>query len=120
MYLSPSAIDAMMKSFGACAKGSLLAFDVWRRFSKTMRGPDDDARGTAAARRLPSSEACTVILSTAHAAKFPETVSKATGDDISLPNRCADLRERGEVFERISNDLGTVKDYIRANMVAEV
>ena len=42
MYLSPSAIDAMMKSFGACAKGSLLAFDVWRRFSKTMRGPDDD------------------------------------------------------------------------------
>ena len=37
-----SAIDAMMKSFGACAKGSLLAFDVWRRFSKTMRGPDDD------------------------------------------------------------------------------
>ena len=42
MYLSPSAIDAMMKSFGACAQGSLLAFDVWRRFSKTMRGPDDD------------------------------------------------------------------------------
>lgn len=77
------------------------------------------AVGTAAARRLAASEASTVILSTAHAAKFPETVLEATGDPAPLPARCQTLRDRGEVFERIANDLGTVKDLIRAKLVAE-
>ena len=77
------------------------------------------AVGTAVARRLPTTESSTVVLATAHAAKFPETVQEATGDDAPLPHRCAALRDRGEVFERISNDLSIVKDYIRANMVAE-
>lgn len=77
------------------------------------------AVGTAVARRLPITEASTVVLATAHAAKFPETVLKATGDDAPLPHRCEALRDRSEVFERITNDLGIVKDFIRANMVAE-
>ncbi|MEE2930470.1 MAG: threonine synthase [Pseudomonadota bacterium] len=77
------------------------------------------AVGTAAARRLPQAEACTVILSTAHAAKFPETVLEATGDDAPLPTRCESLKERGEAFERVPNDLGIIKDYIRANIVAD-
>ncbi|MEM6555467.1 MAG: threonine synthase [Pseudomonadota bacterium] len=77
------------------------------------------AVGTAAARRFDASDACTVILSTAHAAKFPETVLEATGDAVPLPARCQSLRDRGEVFERIGNDLGTVKDLIRAKLVAE-
>ncbi|MEM9841996.1 MAG: threonine synthase [Pseudomonadota bacterium] len=77
------------------------------------------AVGTAAARRLPETEACTVVLATAHAAKFPETVLEATGQSVPLPHRSEHLRDRGEVFERITNDLGVVKDYIRANAVAE-
>lgn len=77
------------------------------------------AVGTAAARRLPASETCTVILSTAHAAKFPETVLEATGEDAPLPQRSQSLRERPEVFERVTNDLGAVKDLIRANLVTE-
>ncbi|MEL7109983.1 MAG: threonine synthase [Pseudomonadota bacterium] len=78
------------------------------------------AVGTAVARRLGESDVCTVILSTAHAAKFPETVLEATGADAPLPARCQSLRDRGEVFERIANDLGTIKDLMRANLVAEV
>ncbi len=77
------------------------------------------AVGTAAVRRLPETEACTVILSTAHAAKFPETVLEATGDDAPLPSRCEGLRRRGEVFERIPNDLSAVKGYIRGQMATE-
>lgn len=77
------------------------------------------AVGTAVARRLPKSEACTVVLSTAHAAKFPETVLEATGDDAPLPPRCQSLRDEREVYERVSNDIGAVKDLIRANMIAE-
>lgn len=77
------------------------------------------AVGTAVARRLADTDACTVVLSTAHPAKFPETVLAATGDDAPLPTRCASLREREEVFDRIANDLGAVKAFIRSNMVAE-
>lgn len=77
------------------------------------------AVGTAVARRLPKSEACTVVLSTAHAAKFPETVLEATGDDAPLPSRCQSLRNKSEVFQRIANDMDAVKDLIRANMIAE-
>jgi len=77
------------------------------------------AVGTAAARRLPQTDATTVILSTAHAAKFPETVQEATGDDAPLPNRCDQLRARGEVFERVPNDLQVIKNQIRDHMAAE-
>lgn len=77
------------------------------------------AVGTAAVRRLPETDACTVVLSTAHSAKFPETVKDATNDEAPLPARCQDLLDRGEVFERVSNDLSAVKDYIRANIAAE-
>ena len=78
------------------------------------------AVGTAVARRLGTrADAATVVLSTAHAAKFPETVLEATGDDAPLPTRCSVLRDRGEAFEKISNDLGTIKDFVRANVTAE-
>jgi threonine synthase len=77
------------------------------------------AVGTAAERRLPATEATTVILSTAHAAKFPETVLEATGDDAPLPKRCAKLLERGEVFDRVENDLKLIKDRIRGQVTAE-
>ena len=71
------------------------------------------AVGTAAARRLAQTDACTVILSTAHAAKFPETVLEATGEDAPLPSRCEALKSRGEVFERVPNDLKVIQDFIR-------
>lgn len=78
------------------------------------------AVGTAVARRLPATEACTIVLSTAHAAKFPETVLEATGEDAPLPTRCNELKARGEVFERVPNDLKVIQDFIRSTTVAEV
>lgn len=77
------------------------------------------AVGTAVARDLPATDACTVILATAHAAKFPETVHEATSDDAPLPQRCQALHDKGEVYEQIANDISSVKDLIRANMIAE-
>jgi len=77
------------------------------------------AVGTAANRNLAETEACTVILSTAHAAKFPETVLEATGDDAPLPGRCQHLKARGETFEQIANDLTAVKQYVRSRAVAD-
>lgn len=77
------------------------------------------AVATAAERRLAATDATTVILSTAHAAKFPETVLEATGDEVPLPKRSAELLAREEVFERVPNDLKLIKDQIRRHMTAE-
>jgi threonine synthase len=71
------------------------------------------AVGTFEARRQPRSDVTTVVLATAHAAKFPETVREATGQDAGLPARCGDLAGRTEVFERLPATLDAVRAYVQ-------
>jgi len=54
-----------------------------------------------------------VFLATAHPAKFPETVERATGVRPELPTKCADLFERPEKFDSLPADAEAVKRYIR-------
>jgi threonine synthase len=54
-----------------------------------------------------------VFLATAHPAKFPETVERATGVHPELPAKCADLFQRIEKFDSLSADAEAVKQYIR-------
>jgi len=55
-----------------------------------------------------------VALATAHAAKFPDAVQRATAIRPSLPPALADLYQRPERFDRLPNDLAMVKDYVSA------
>ncbi len=73
------------------------------------------AVATLVAQSLPDTGAATVTLSTAHAAKFPETVLKATGQDAPLPERCAALLDQVESFEQMSADTVTIKRFIAAS-----
>jgi threonine synthase len=57
------------------------------------------AVGLAAARRQRHADGPVVTLSTAHAAKFPETVKQALGVDVSLPDRAHAFTTRPEKFE---------------------
>ncbi|WP_112308877.1 threonine synthase [Pseudogemmobacter bohemicus] len=57
-----------------------------------------------------------VTLATAHPAKFPDAVAKATGIRPGLPPRMADLFDRNERVTRVPNDLGGLKDLIRARL----
>ena len=50
-----------------------------------------------------------VVLSTAHPAKFPDAVEAATGERPALPPHLADLFERAERYDVVSNDYGTVR-----------
>lgn len=54
-----------------------------------------------------------VALATAHPAKFPETVERATGVRPQLPAHCADLFDRPERFDSLPADAEAVKRYIR-------
>ena len=54
-----------------------------------------------------------VTLGTAHPAKFPDAVERATGHRPALPPHLADLYDREERFTVVPNDLATVQRYIR-------
>lgn len=55
-----------------------------------------------------------VVLSTAHAAKFPDDVAKASGVTPQLPRGIADLAARPERFDRLPAEVETIKAYVRA------
>jgi len=72
------------------------------------------AVGVAAARQLGSTGSPSVCLATAHPAKFPDAVEKATGVRPALPERVGDLFERDERFEVLPNDLAAIQTHVRS------
>ena len=71
------------------------------------------AVGIAAARALRDPDIPTVALATAHPAKFPDAVERAIGRRPPLPDALAAQAERPERAERMANDLGLLKTFIR-------
>jgi threonine synthase len=69
------------------------------------------ATGTAVARRL-ASDRPVVTLATAHPAKFPDAVERATGVRPALPAHLADLFERPERTQTLPNDLVAVQSFV--------
>src|SRR5262249_20224356 len=53
-----------------------------------------------------------VALGTAHPAKFPDAVEKATGIRPKLPEFLADLHDRLERMAGLHNDVRAVQDYV--------
>ena len=71
--------------------------------------------GIAAARALPcTAGAPTVAMATAHPAKFPDAVERATGIRPPLPAALADLYEREERFTVAPNRLEEIEALVRA------
>jgi threonine synthase len=73
------------------------------------------AVGTRAGRALleENPETPVIALSTAHPAKFPDAVERATGLRPALPPHMADLMERKESFTILPNDQAAVERFIR-------
>ena len=60
-----------------------------------------------------------VSLATAHPAKFPDAVERATGIRPQLPARLADLFEREERYDVLASDLDGVMAHIRARVAVK-
>jgi threonine synthase len=77
------------------------------------------AVATAAARRpelVPEDPGIPVVVAaTAHPAKFPDAVERATGMRPALPPRLADLLEREERFTVLPADLAQVEGFVRSH-----
>jgi threonine synthase len=59
-----------------------------------------------------------VTLATAHPAKFPDAVARATGQTAALPARAGDLFDREERYEVLPSDLATVRGFIAERATA--
>ena len=68
--------------------------------------------GVAAARRHAQQGIPTVVLGTAHPAKFAESVRAATGADVALPQTAEHILEGEERMIRVQNDLNEIKRLI--------
>ncbi|HME25627.1 MAG TPA: threonine synthase [Acetobacteraceae bacterium] len=68
----------------------------------------------AAAANPPAHGVQTTAMATAHPAKFPEAIERATGLHPALPPRLADLFVRPEYFTVLPNDLAAVEAQVRA------
>ena len=69
------------------------------------------ATGTSAARRF-GGDHPVITMATAHPAKFPDAVERATGSRPALPEHLADLFERPEQIEHTPNDLAAIQDFV--------
>jgi threonine synthase len=70
------------------------------------------ARASGLAREVP-----VVTLATAHPAKFPDAVERATGQRPGLPARVGDLFVREERFAELPGDYAAVADYVTSHAV---
>jgi len=88
-----------------------------RIFTEPQQGASYDdllaVAATAAARALGSDHPI-VTLATAHPAKFPDAVERATGVRPALPPHLEDLYERAERTCTLANDLAEVQGFVRS------
>ena len=103
--------DAFSTNETACAEEMARVY----RESGYMLDPHT-AVGVHAARLASARDKTTpmIALATAHPAKFPEPVERATGARPSLPAHLADLKSRREKIEVLPNDQGAVQRFIGA------
>ncbi|WP_375454737.1 threonine synthase [uncultured Methylobacterium sp.] len=116
--LEPAVLAKVRAEFDATAVSEPDVMDEIARTHATtgMVLDPHSAIGVRAARRLLKQDPATpvVALATAHPAKFPDAVSRATGGlRPVLPPHLADLMDRPERMTRVANDQAAVERLIR-------
>lgn len=115
--IPPQALAAMRETFTGVSVGE---GDTTRTIVATLRETGEmidphTAVGVSGMQRARgATSAPIVVLSTAHPAKFPETVEAATGETPMMPRTAAHLAGKAERFDRLPADAETIKAYVRA------
>jgi threonine synthase len=92
--------------------GTLKAMqDLYKRTGMLI--DPHSAIGVAAAEAARNDKSIPVVaLATAHPAKFPDAVEKATGVRPALPAHLSNLLSRRERYDVLPKDLGKIQDYV--------
>ena len=114
--IPPQALAAMRETFvGVGVSESETARTMLSTLNETGEMVDPHtAVALAALSRTPDLGCPVVVLSTAHAAKFPDAVRAATGVEPPTPPVAQTLAERPERLDRLPADTETIKAYVQA------
>ena len=96
--------------------GTLAAIAAEWRASGEVLDPHTAIAVAAARARRGDLGTPMVALATAHPAKFPDAVERATGQRPPLPARLADLHAREERLTVLPNDLRAVEEFMKARV----
>ena len=122
-FADAGAIETPPKAYGALRElfrgASVSEADTARSIVSTLNETGQlvdphTAVALAAAARADGMAGPVVVLSTAHPAKFPEAVARASGVTPELPRGAAHVLDRSERFDRLPAEPETVKAYVRA------
>ena len=109
-----SALQAMTSLFsGASTDEASTTREMQQTLTETGEVADPHTAVALSALRRDPGPGPTVVLATAHPAKFPEAVLAATGRAPETPARAQALAGRPERFERIEADAARVSAYVR-------
>jgi threonine synthase len=99
---------------GVCDDAATLAEirDTWRACGELV--DTHTAVALHVARKAMREGTPLVVASTAHPAKFPDAVEKASGVRPALPPHLADLLTRPERVTRLPNDIAKLKEFVAA------
>lgn len=112
-------IEALFEGHRLDDDQTLAAVDAEYRANGELLDPHS-VIGVAAGRAKARYPATPMIsLATAHPAKFPDAVERATGIRPQLPARLADLFEREERYDVLPNDLDGVMAHIRGRVAVK-
>jgi len=115
LVLEPAAYEQLKREFAsaACNDEETLA-TIKECFDTTGELLDPHtAVGLFAAERARSNlTSPLVVLATAHPAKFPDAVKKASGVNPALPEHLTDLHSRKEKYDTVVNDVAAIKSFI--------
>ncbi len=116
--VSQGAMEALLESFDS---GRVSEDETLETIKQTLAHSAElvcphTAVGIKVAEEHRTADVPMITLATAHPAKFPAAVEKASGEHPPLPSRMSDLYERPERVTRIANDLGALEDHIRRHI----
>jgi len=116
--IAPGPLHAIRAEFDAF---SVVEAETTREIARSWRetgflADPHTAVGLSAARKA-KARACEsplIVLGTAHPAKFPAAIARATGIRLNLPGHLAGLFERKEKFSILPNDQSEIERFIHA------
>jgi len=117
LTLPPKVLSELRSRYEAVCATDEETLATIERVSRITGRIIDPHTAVAAARQLDQGrDTPTVILSTAHPAKFPDAVARATGQKVPLPPRLAALYDGVERVTVLPHDLGTVRGFIEGRL----
>ncbi len=116
--ISPEALKNINADFGAVRteeKETLRTIADVYAASGVMIDPHTAVALSGSRRNNHNDSVANIILATAHPAKFPDAVEKATGHKPHMPSELSALFDLDEFFTVLPNDLETVEEFIKAS-----